>query len=207
MKVLVIGSKGNMGRRYMAILKYLGVDALEKDLGDPFPDPDSFDRAIIASPTENHLDDIQEMVSFRRDYLCEKPISKDPSDIDLVMSSSVDGRMVCNWAFVKPNGRLKPGCNFIDYDCYNTGKDGLAWDCIQLVYLAQGMPTLKTKSPTFATYINRHGITLDDIAKSYVRMIKAWLQDPTQLWSLEDAKKATEKVIAYEAMVASRLLP
>lgn len=194
-----------MGRRYYAILKHLGVEYVNRE--DPLfrgaNKSTQFSQVIVATPTESHFDLLWDLIeNFNiRAILCEKPICKEPNKIQSLIDHAayygVDVRMVCNWSFVKPNSRLKPECNFVDYDCYNTGKDGLAWDCIQLIYLANGMPTLKTKSPTFKTFINRKGISLDDIANSYVRMIEAWLKDPALLWSLEDAKKATEKTLEY----------
>ncbi len=212
MRILVIGSKGNMGRRYIAILKYLGVEAIEFEVNDRIWDCPSFDRAIIATPTDQHGAMCLAMAIEKRPFLCEKPISKDPDEIvrimDLCEKNGVDGRMVCNWAFAhRMQSYLEPNSCDIQYNNYNTGKDGLAWDCIQLIYLAKGMPDLKTDAPNLDCTVDGYFIDEAMIAESYIKMIVRWLEDPTKLWSLEDAKKATEKVIAYEAMVASRLLP
>lgn len=198
MKILVIGSNGNMGRRYMVILKYLGVESVGIDLGMNFEIAmQSFDRAIIATDTPAHQVWVESMIHRGIPFLCEKPISKDLGFLDWLKHKSAEGRMVSNWAFVKPGQILSPGKHEIEYDCYNTGKDGLAFDCIQLIHLAKGFPKLQTDCPTFKASIDGELITLDAIADSYVTMIKTWLTEPEKLWNLEEAKKATEKTLSY----------
>lgn len=200
MRVLVCGNRGNMGRRYTAILNYLGVENIGVDNGDLTPHPDTYDRAIIATPSDIHMYVCEMMANLHKPFLCEKPIDKDPAKIqkliDLCKKKRVDGRMVCNWAFT---GRLKfyPGENQVQYSNYNTGKDGLAWDCIQLIYLAKGFPELSTGSPYLQAHIDGDRVHEGHIARSYKTMIDVWLQGGDDLWSLEDAKKATEKTIKY----------
>ena len=56
-KILVVGSSGNMGKRYVAICKYLGHEVVGCDL-DTEADRDemvSCDRAIIATPIDAHV--------------------------------------------------------------------------------------------------------------------------------------------------------
>jgi hypothetical protein len=132
-------------------------------------------------------------------FLCEKPIDQSAKRIQELIDLGADGRMVCNWAFVSQNP-LIPGMNQVQYDNYNTGKDGLAWDCIQLIHLAKDFPELSTNSPYLNCHINGTRIHEGHIALSYKKMIEAWLEDPTRLWSLQEAKKATEKVIEYNRL-------
>jgi hypothetical protein len=180
------------------------------DVGDEWPD--GCEKAIVCTPTSDHLATLVKMQGYEGDILCEKPLVMG-NEIDIgfffatMRALKLNVRMVCNWAFTAPNFIDKPESRIIEYDNYNTGKDGMAWDCIQLIYIAKGFPILKTKSPFLDCKIDGERVDEADIAYSYVAMIEAWLKDPTNLWSLEDAKKATEKVMAYEAMVASRPLP
>ena len=88
----------------------------------------------------------------------------------------------------------QPGKNEIEYDYYNTGNDGLHWDCIQLHYLAKKL-TLNNQSPVFKCKINGRAVTQDEIGESYVRMVERFENgDVDMLWDFRDAIKATKKV-------------
>jgi len=169
MRVLVIGSRGNMGRRYMAILKYLGVETIGMDIDQPQNKYVGFDRAIIATPSENHFYWCKFFTNERKPFLCEKPVVTNLLQMRMLVDNNLVswGRMVCNWAFVNPD-ILKPESNQVQYSNYNTGKDGLAWDCIQLIYLADGMPELSTTSPYLDCQINGTRVHEGHIAMSYV---------------------------------------
>ncbi len=202
MKCLVVGGLGNMGRRYCAILKYLGVEYDIFDTANPMmataPNDNPVTHCIIATPIKEHVADILQGVVYIENILCEKPITKNIKDFKRLekFKDHCDLRMVCNFAFAHPSQQYQPGCNLIDYNYYNTGKDGY-WDYIQLIYLASQL-TIKTTSPWFNVTIGMRPITLDMIAESYIRMIRTWLDKPEKLWGLEQAKAATEKVIAWE---------
>jgi len=202
MKVLVIGSKGSMGKRYCAILKYLNVEFEPIDILEQpwdYSDIRDCDRAIVCTPTETHFD-ICRALSI--DYLCEKPVSKKPEMIkrliQLAGDKNIDARMVCNWYYI---GYMYTNLNNeIEYSNYNTGKDGINWDCIQLHYLSNTKAIVSNDTPFFKCKVNGNNnpVYLGDIEHSYITMIKAWLRDPKDLWSLEDALKATEKVIKID---------
>lgn len=215
MKVLVIGSKGNMGRRYCAILKYLGVEYEGVDMEwNPRLTTEGYTHAIIATPTYVHGESIFLCSEFVKHILCEKPISKSIESIKHCMNIGAtdftDIRMVCNWKYAL--GNREPGDVDIHYSNYNTGKDGTGWDCIQLIYLANNLE-VNTDTPFFscrATHPNAANykldesdfdiITLADIEQSYITMIKNWLEidgRTNELWDLEDALKATEKTIKW----------
>lgn len=207
MKVLVIGSQGNMGRRYVAILKRFGHEVIERDIVDkthPYLNYKEIDKAIVATPTGTHFDICRYLAINKVDYLCEKPVSKDPGEIkeliNLNKKFGVDGRWVCNWAFTSHATRFEIGkSSYISYNYYNTGKDGLKWDCIQLAYLDVNYPTIFTDSPIFKAEISGYDITLRDIERSYIAMIGTWFQHPKFLWDMEDALKATNKVLKWTA--------
>lgn len=203
MKILVLGARGNMGRRYCAILRSLNQEVVEADFGDRWKDME-FDKAIVATPTHHHVYDCLQLAMRRKSFLCEKPVSTSPREIaDLILyceANGVDGRMVCNWKFAATPARCcwLPDAHEIKYANWRTGNDGTAWDCIQIIHLAQeGKVQIKTDLPYFAAEIDGVKISLGDIDNSYIRMIGYWLDTPQALWSLEEAKKATEKVLKY----------
>lgn len=197
MRVLVVGSLGNMGRRYAAILKHLGHEVVGVDVGTKIPS--KLDAAIVATPTDTHYGVCKVLSKKGYRYLCEKPVSKSPKEIESLMRYDAKyggcGYMVNNWArtllrYVKPNSQN------VYYDCWNTGKDGLLWDCIQLVYLAKGRPhQLESESPTFSAWLGTTRITLGVIELSYIAMVRSFLEgDDKRLWTLQDALAATQKV-------------
>jgi hypothetical protein len=217
MKILVIGSKGNMGRRYTAILKYLGHEVIGLDLDNfqaifhyeknDITCPNSYEaslkttinRAIIATPIDKHYEWCVWCINNKIPFLCEKPISKDIDEIKNLMAFSenagVDGRMVCNWAFIHSYETLLPGENGITLDYYNTGNDGF-WDLIQPVYLGKKF-TLRKKSPAYICTTNGHIVNQYNFDWSYVNMIKKWLENSKEIWSLPQALEATKKLIAW----------
>ena len=76
-KVLVIG-RGNMGKRYLAILKYLGVDHDSFDVTDSEdiePDIDGCTHAIVSTPIDQHYDNCVWCIDNHLHFICEKPVS------------------------------------------------------------------------------------------------------------------------------------
>jgi len=200
MKVLVIGSKGNMGRRYMAILKHLGIECegFDTDVsvhigGESYklkwmlPDT-TYDRAIIACPTEHHL---EYCTRLEVPMLCEKPIS---TNSEAIKQLSGDISMVNNWAFLLPKV-LKPESCSIVYNFYNTGNEG-KWDLIQPLYLSNGNFEIKRDSPVFRLTINSYMINMEMVQASYVKMVENWLEDKN-MWNLSMAYDAHKKVERY----------
>ena len=203
MQILIIGSSGNMGQRYSACLRLLGHSIIPYDIGTREPIlslMEQCDKALVCTPTYQHYNDVMMLINNGVDFLCEKPIYKDVETIEKILAKAKDrevtGHMVCNWKYVfdKP---LEPGTCKIDYNCYNTGKDGTAWDCIQLIYLAKGKPDIKTDSPVFSCSINDKSVNRQMIDYSYLNMMKRWLSDHCDLWTLDDAIEATKSVYRY----------
>jgi len=160
MKILIVGSKGNMGRRYVAICKYLGQEVLRCDLHNEKEIYDNAefkaDRCIIATPIDSHIKWCEWCVKHSIPFLCEKPISKDVSEIrklkELCDQAKIDGRMVSNWRFLIPGTvATRVGKIFLDY--YNTGKDGF-WDLIQPVYLCDEFVFYNTSAIYTCTLCN-----------------------------------------------------
>ena len=213
MKVLVIGSKGSMGKRYCAILKYLGVEYVGVDIGpNSKMDYTQFTHAIIATPTEVHRDNLQWFYTYKngpKSILCEKPLMKSVRDIETAIDwEALHGgktNMVCNWKYALPDRKDLE----VRYSNYNTGKDGTGWDCIQLIYLVDKLK-ISTDTPFFkCDYHFPHDtidslvvgkVTLGDIENSYITMLRHWLGLDgleNDLWTLTDALKATEKVLTW----------
>ena len=203
MRILVVGSKGSMGRRYCAILRYLKEEVITADIGDPWWEWD-FDRVIIATPTGRHNADLLLAMPMGKPILCEKPISKSASDVSCHLQESisrgVDVRMCSNWkyainlALTRAQKVAIEGEMEIEYSYYDSGKDGFFWDVIQLLHLAGRFKYDRTR-PAIEAKVNGIDVTLEHIHASYVLMVSEWLHgDKGKLWSLEDAVKANRKV-------------
>jgi hypothetical protein len=209
-KTLVIGSRGSIGSRWCAVLRYLREDYLEADLGDPWWEWD-FDRVIIATPTDRHPQDLRLALHKGKPILCEKPIATDSREVATLAEEAkragVDVRMVSNWLYAVnlllvrergPRGRQGAVANMgemhISYDYYNSGRDGFWWDMIQPIYLA-GKLTYSRNSPVFQCSVDGMDLPLGIIEESYVVMLSEWLHgDRSRLWSLGDSVLAHKKV-------------
>jgi hypothetical protein len=88
------------------------------------------------------------------------------------------------------------------YDYYNSGADGLAWDCIQLIHLAKsGVGYLRNDSPIWDCMINGTRLNRELIDMCYVKMIKDFESDGElygRLWGSKDIEAAHNKVMAYK---------
>lgn len=201
MRVLVVGSRGSMGRRYCAILRYLKEEVLEADIGDMWWDWE-FDRVILATPTDRHAKDLEVTALKGKPILCEKPIVKSSEELARLIPvlAQADIRMVSNWRFAINRALERVGEIAIlgdmelEYNHYHSGRDGFFWDCCQLIQMA-GRFKYDMAAPVFDAKVNGNPVTLDDIGRSYVIMISEWLHgDKGKLWSLTDAIKGARKV-------------
>lgn len=212
MNVLVIGASGNMGRRYCSILQYLRQTPIKVDIGDNCFGCQEYTHAIIATPTDTHFEICKKLAELDKTYLCEKPLSKNPDEIKELIAiegrTKSKGYMVNNWSFATGFVGAFFGINkdMVYYNNWNTGKDGVLWDCIQLIYLAKDFNIqICTGSPVFRAFCGDNNVSLTDIDKSYISMIDNFLSSKKYLWGLQDALAATEKVIAYEKEIAPKL--
>jgi hypothetical protein len=194
-KPLIVGSRGNMGKRYAAGFRYLGIEPLGIDVGDPIPD--GFDSVVIATPTSNHLPQIVRFGKMGVPILCEKPFSTNLDEAieicDYADEHKVDLRMVNQYAmltFPRAAGETL-------YDYFRTGQDGLAWDCINIIGLAKEKVTLKNKSPLWRCEINGQRIPFAEMDFAYVQMLSQWTSGKYAAGSIEYAREAHAKVWAY----------
>jgi hypothetical protein len=178
MSVLLVGSAGNMGTRYQAVLKYLqvpfrGIDIYNKNKLHDFAKESK--HIIIATPTVNHIDMIKELTPYQLPILCEKPITKSPERFYELDFAKLRLNMVCNYEYM--DFHMPPA--FRDqltyYDFYKSGDDGLIWDCIQLFKLKSGPVYLNNKSPVWKVYINGAKVSRSSVDVSYIKMCKHFL--------------------------------
>ena len=115
-------------------------------------------------------------------------------------AAGVDVRMVSNWRFAINLALMRvqrigiEGDMAIEYNYFDSGKDGFFWDVIQLIHLCGRFKYDRTR-PAFEAKVDGLGVTLEHIHASYVIMVSEWLHgDRNKLWSLTDAIKATERV-------------
>lgn len=195
-KPLIVGSKGNMARRYATILRHLGVEHQGVDLGDTWPELPSFDSVLICTPTDRHVEDIYRAAKYSVPILCEKPLTK---DLDLALEvcdfaerTGLALRMVNQYAHLRGNGT---GSGPTVYDYWNHGKDGLAWDCISVVALAQGPVHLGEESPVWFCQINGAQHYVSEMDYAYVDMLKSWLGG--EIYGTHYIREAHKKVAAY----------
>jgi hypothetical protein len=204
MRSLVVGGLGSIGRRYQAILKHLKQDFEIYDITSSEPDLSTFTHAIIASPSEMHREHILRFAEHMP-VLCEKPICLRKEDLQIIRAMKPKHLvyMVNNYSFLNTNPGFPPRVDKIEYDFYNTGRDGTAMDCIQLLFLAEKIGAeleVKKDSPVWDLWINdKLKVPYDWIEWSYVQMINAFLNGRTQhLWPLTFGIEATELAMSVQ---------
>jgi len=192
---VILGADGSMGRRYAAILKYLGVDFVPVDAGDGFPAAGSFDGVLIATPTYMHVQHIRKVWDYGVPILCEKPLGTDLAEVlELCRDAERDAvplRMINQYAQLVPVGAHGAS----RYDNWRTGSDGLAHDCISVLALAAGPVVLGSHSPVWTCTINGHMLSLADMDRAYVKMIQGWLTGDVE--GINYIRKAHLKVAEY----------
>lgn len=181
-----------MGRRYKAIFNHLGVDYAEFD-SKTHEHIHSYAKLasgfLIATPTVTHVDLIFQLAPYKKPILCEKPITRDPTELAAVLMLKPKLQMVNQYAFM-PIGRGKKPTH---YDYFRTGGDGLEWDCINVIGLAKAGVKVKNHSPVWDCQINGKKLSLSDIDGAYMKMVRAWLNDPVP--NLDYIKTSHNKVM------------
>jgi len=169
--ILLLGSKGNMGRRYSAILKYLCIPFRGVDVGDPIPNK-NYTGVLIATPTDTHLELIETYTALGLPILCEKPIAKNMVDVEKAVACARDLTMVNQYAYLVPKDA--DGATFYNY--WNSGKDGPQWDCINIIGMDKGknLPVISNESPVWTCVINGQVLSIKDMDVAYCRMVKDW---------------------------------
>lgn len=195
--ILLVGYRGNMGNRYGKILDYLGIKWDGVDIDDTYVKQrtlaEQASGILIASPTAAHINHLHRFAHMGKPVLCEKPFSKDLTAcaevLDLYQKTRTPLSMVFQYAELMPEEPTK-GPSWYNY--YKTGKDGLVWDCIQIIALSKKPPELQARSPIWECTINGHRLSLGDMDEAYVKNVKRWLDgDYMNLRTIYDAHAKT----------------
>lgn len=185
MSTLILGSNGSMGKRYQAILRYLGrpfhgID-LATDASSVSSAIESAQSYIIATPTETHLDFVRRLAPLGKPILCEKPLAKTQVDLEqffelLASYRETPFRMMLQYEMLIRPDRI--GGSFYDY--FRHGNDGLVWDCLQIIGLARGKIELRETSPVWACKINGQTLNSGDMDAAYIAYVQKWFKKPAQ---------------------------
>ena len=207
MRTLLLGGRGSIGRRYEAILKFLEKDYFIFDIADrDSPDPKvgeyylkalgdmnrgDWDKAIVCTPTDSHYSDAKRLLDVcrvkrcKKDILIEKPVSKSPREIADLDRDRI--YMVCNYKYALM-GRVP-----LKWTYYNTGRDGLYWDLIQLLYINPELE-IDPKGIIWTLETNEGEMSYREVEQSYYDMILSFLCKPQELWTMKEAMDATNIV-------------
>lgn len=192
--VYIVGYNGNMASRYKAILDFLNIPHMGHDKNE-YPKEGALKRCrgvIICTPTKCHIDDLKIYLNINKPVLCEKPLAH--SLVELNQLEKIVGinitylTMVNQYAYM--TDEISHGDSFYNY--FKSGPDGVYWDCLNIIGLANGEVHLSTKSPVWSCQINGRKLALSKVDYSYIEMIKDWLAHPKSNYAY--ARKAHEKV-------------
>lgn len=187
MKVCLVGAHGNMGRRYTAVLKFLGHEIIPIDVEESLRDRQSAyrraDGILIATPTDDHVRrifEIGDVGSRHVPILCEKPIATDLVDVRRVVNwarqSGFNLQMVNQYEHIDGYSSEFRGKSFYRY--FNSGKDGLGFDCINILGLATDGIELSNESHVWRCRLNGSYLKLKDMDHAYLAMVESWLKRP-----------------------------
>ena len=182
-----------MGKRYQAICRFLGINHFVADPSTKTTLKEA-SHYLIATPTDKHLSSISEVRQISDSpILCEKPIA-----LGECPDIPPEVYMVNNYAFYPGVHDRKDAATV--YDFYNCGPHGLAWDCIQLIHLANSTVRLHKKSPIWKCQINGVRLNRECLDLAYVEMIRAFWQRRTKnLWGKADITAAHYKAARFAA--------
>lgn len=182
-KIALFGSGGSMGRRYTAILNWFRYDVIpievDASFGESLAACEDADYIIVASPTETHIDICRGILHLEKPILCEKPVSTNIFELNrflevLKVYPNTRFQMVNQYQYMTLPG--VEGLTYYDY--YNTGKDGLYWDCMNIIGLAKGKIQIKNESPFWQCQINGFPLARGKVDHSYIEMIREWILCP-----------------------------
>jgi hypothetical protein len=184
--ILVVGGRGNMGRRYRAILDYLErpyqIVEQEHQPGYVRRMAQQAEGIIIATPTSTHVELIRKFIPYGKPILCEKPLCRDLKELKELFreinESDAFLSMVLQYKVLAPKRVARDARPTSMYDYFRHGSDGLIWDCIQIIGLAQGAVVLSEESPIWKCTINGKKLDLGQMDMAYVKFIEGWLRDP-----------------------------
>jgi hypothetical protein len=181
MSTLIIGANGSMGKRYQAIYEWLDYPywAVDKELSREqiLVRAKAADSIIVCTPTITHGELLRDFMPLQKPILCEKPISKDMDELNEILTyakrKALPFNMVMQYEELL-NDKGRDGDAKSEYNYFRHGNDGLVFDCLQIIALANGEIHLDDESPIWTCVINGQKINLSDMDQAYVSMIKKW---------------------------------
>ncbi len=201
--------RGSIGKRYAAILNYLEIPFFSYDPIDylPFSYEKRINKldsthiknlskeAIIATPTENHIETAEYLLNYGFEkLLIEKPMFLEEDDYYWADAQKADIRMVCNY-------HLLDGIyGDTVYNYYEQGKEQPWMNLFQIIGLAQGKIKINYDSPVWYCKLNGRELTLEDVHKSYIEMLKLWMSTPERLVTPMEALRWHRKCIEWQKL-------
>lgn len=214
--VLVVGHEGNMGKRYCAVLRQLGVEHTGIDVRSPnYQDiaEDAIcgaDKIIVATPTPRHLETIQAIGKIRlkkamptAHVLCEKPLVTRLDEFIYLRKEQSLGilKLFCvnQYAHHPQYDIFSRSTGRTYYNYFKHGDDGLVWDCFQLFVLAKGNVGLNNQSPVWTCRINGTTVSISGMDTAYVKMVEDFVGPMRRVWDLDTAEVGTKRVLKWMA--------
>ncbi len=184
MSVALIGSEGSMGMRYQAVLAHLKepftpLDSTKNKESEIEKAVKESTRILIATPTKTHVEILRKYMPLKKPILCEKPVTKDI--VEMIELHSWASKQGYSYNMVMQYKRLdipfKTPDRWSHYNYFRPGKpeDGLAWNCMQTIALAQGPVWISDKSPVWECTVNGRSLSLANMDQAYVDEIRLWL--------------------------------
>lgn len=202
MKTLLIGSQGSMGQRYSAILEHLkqpfeGVDRdhSSRDIIDRARD---CGRIILAVPTEIHGSLLKRLIPLKKPILCEKPVVHSTAELQNIFGQleryNTHFTMMFQYSELVGYPHRRKG--HTEYNYFRSGKDGLVWDCLQIIALANDTIELKNTSPVWKCVINGTKLDLSTMDAAYLSFVNKWITNKhnQKLSDLMKFHKKTEDI-------------
>jgi hypothetical protein len=135
------------------------------------------------------------LIPTGKKILCEKPITKSLTEMNMVVDLCKNHRnpitMVMQYQyFVNPKNNGQTW-----YDYFRTGKDGLYWDCLQIIAFAKEEFFISNLSPVWKCRINGKDLNFADMDKAYVHFINDWMNNQLETPTVETYFQIHKKVL------------
>lgn len=200
-EILIIGASGAIGKRWSAIVKFLGYKPIEIDIKNGSGPWDYLEHAkhtkqvIIATPTKTHVPIAKELLALDCRILCEKPLFVyDQNNLDTTMHMlEGDLQIVNNWSYVTKHP-LQIGAHDISYSYFNIGQEDTFSNLFQPLAFAKKLH-INTTSPIFSCIIDKERIYRTDFDKSYIRLLANWLDGKQACWGINAYTAAHKQAI------------
>ena len=181
-----------MGRRYSKICKLLGHTVYDADSLRPEKIiPNDFDAVILATPTKYHLDVINSYKIYEKPMLVEKPLYTTAEGHRLFEAGWFPKklvRMINQYEYyladtfeketrVWPKEHTRTS-KVTHYNYFKSGGDSIAWDCINVVGLADldSDIELANDSLVWDCAINGRHLDIEKMDLAYIWNILDWTQ-------------------------------